>query len=213
MSYTIEYKGEVYKDTETGMSEPSYLLIQTIGDNNVYELNNRRRARSTYVTSYGWEYNIIADVCKYAGACEGGGLQPGNKYMKPEDYLKRYRTKIKNAPNISVFFAQGLKARFMLRTDLTKEHFGFEYLTKYAEYIHDEPDHYEPSVINKWCEIDLVNREEFLKFRDLWSIAKYPDCITLVRGFSFRISEPEVEVEEKEPEVPVKQLSLETFGD
>ena len=211
MSYTIEYKGEVYKDTQTGMSEPSYLLIQTIGDNNVYELGNRRRARSTYITSYGWNYNIIAQICKYAGACEGGGLQPGNKYMKPEDYLKRYRTKINNAPNINVLFSQGLKARFQLRT-LTKEHFGFEYLSKYAEYISDEPDRYEKDVINKWCEINLVSYEEFSKFRDLWSIAKYPDCITLVPGNCFYKVYDEVEEKEVEVEPVIKQLSLEIFG-
>jgi len=216
MSYTIEYKGEVYKDAQTGMSEPSYLLIQTIGDNNVYELNNRRRARSTYITGYGWNYNIIAQICKYAGACEGGGLQPMNKSMTPENYLKKYRNKIKNAPSINEFFLQGRTARFQLRNDLTKEHFGYEYYTKYAEYIHEEPSRYEePVVMNKWCEICLVSYEEFKKFRDLWSIAKYPDCVVLSNG-TFGIVEDEVNevVEEKEPlEIEVKQLSLETFGE
>jgi hypothetical protein len=212
MSYTIEYKGEVYKDSMTGMSEPSYLLIQTIGDNNVYEASNRRRARSTYITGYGWNYNIIADICKYAGSCEGGGLQPRNKYCTPEDYLKKYRNKIKNAPSINEFFMQGLKARFQLKS-LSKEDWGFDYYTKYAEYIREEPNRYEPSEVSKWCEVNLVNREEFNKFRDLWSIAKYSDCIVLVPGDGVQIPMDEVVVEEKESETPIKQLSLETFGD
>jgi hypothetical protein len=214
MSYTIEYKGEVYKDTQTGMSEPSYLLIITAGDNNVYEASNRRRARSTYIVAYGWTYNIIADICKYAGACEGGGLQPHNKYCTPEDYLKKYRNKIRLAPNINEFFLQGKKARFKIKNTLTPDDWGFDYYAKYAEYIREEPDHYEPEKIEKWCEVNLVNREEFQKFRDLWSIAKYHDSVVLLPGDGIRLREDEVIVEEKETESETpKQLSLETFGE
>lgn len=209
MSYEIEYKGEVYKDVSKDSSEPSFLLIITAGDNNVYEASNRRRARGTYIISYGWNYSIIQDVCRRAGSCEGGGLQPGNKWMKPEDYLKRYRTKIKNAPSINEFFTQCNMARFELVKN--PDDWQQKYFEEYKDYIHEENNHYHPEEKEKWCEIRITNHEEFKKFRDLWCIARFRDAICLVSSNPVSpLDFAEIEVEETEKPV-VKQSSLEGY--
>lgn len=178
MSYEIEYKGEVYKDVSEKSSEPSFLLVITAGDNNVYELGNRRRSRDTYIVAYGWNYSIVQEICKRAGSCEGGGLQPGNKYMSPEDYLKRYRNKIKNAPSINEFYKQCNLARFRLIDD--PEGWQLDYFEKYKEFIHKEPDHYHPEMMETWCEIRIKDAESFRMFRDLWCLAKYGRYVGIV---------------------------------
>lgn len=178
MSYGIEYSGEVYKVPRgiEDSGEDSYLLIITEGDNNVYEYSGKR-ARSTYIVEYGWNYNIIGTVCKRAGVCEGGGLQPGGKWMKPEAYLKKYRNKIKDAPLIDVFFKQGKRARFQL-TELTEDWQKKQY-EEYKEFVHEEIGHYSGEK-ELWAEVHLTDFEVFKKFTHLWSLAKYREGIVIL---------------------------------
>ena len=180
MSYTIEYSAEVYKvPAEWGRSsENSYILIITQGDNNVYEGDNRRRARETDIVSYGWEYSIIQKVCIRAGSCEGGSLVINGKSITPEGYIKRFRNKIQNAPLILEFYNQRKTARFRLNPDKDSS-YDNERLEKYKEYITEEENYYSKSK-ELWANILIDNRESWDKFRDLQSMAKYTDCIGLI---------------------------------
>jgi hypothetical protein len=180
MSYTIEYNAEVYKvpaEWESS-SENSYLLIITQGDNNVYEADNKRRARDTDIVAFGWAYSVIGKVCYRAAACEGGGLVINGKSITPEGYIKRFRDKIKSAPLIIDFFNQHKTARFKIDPD-PESTYDKERLEKYKDYITEESNYYDKDKKELWANVRIDSKEEFEKFRDLWAMAKYPECIGL----------------------------------
>jgi len=172
MSYTIEYGAEIYripKDPDSCCDELSYLWIVTEGDNNVYECDNHRRARDDYIIAYGWNYSIISKVCSRAGVCEGGGLQPGGKWMKPENYLHKYRVMIENAWPIEQFFAKHKTARIHLRA--ADSDYAKEQIEKYRAYIHPENNHYHPEEVETWAEVTIKDMDTLKIFLDLWGMA------------------------------------------
>jgi hypothetical protein len=122
-------------------------------------------------------YNIIQKVCDRAGACEGGGLQPGGKWISPEAYLKRYRNKIKDAPLITEFFKQNNLARFEIRVS-PDSNYEREIVEELKEYIHEEVGYYSKEK-ELWAEIRINDRESFNKFHKLWSLARFHDCINI----------------------------------
>ena len=173
MSYTIEYSAEVYKEPAEWKqsSENSYVVIVTQGDNNVYEADNSRRARETDIVAYGWNYSIIGTVCNRAGACEGGGLVINGKSITPEEYIKRYRTKIKNAPLITEFFKQGKIARFRITVD-PESRYDTERVAKYKEFIRKESNHYSPEEKELWVNNPITGQETWNVFKELWGLAR-----------------------------------------
>lgn len=173
MSYTIEYSAEVYKEPAEWeqSSENSYLLIITQGDNNVYEADNRRRARETDIVSYGWNYSVIQHICNRAGACEGGSLVINGKSITPEGYIKRYRDKIKNAPLIIEFFKQCKTARFRIVID-PESNYDKERAEKYKDYITEEQNYYHPEKKELWANVMIDSKESWKIFRDLWGLAQ-----------------------------------------
>jgi len=181
MSYTIEYSAEVYKvpaEWEQS-SEDSYLLIITQGDNNVYEADNKRRARDTDIVEFGWQYSIIGKVCTRAGACEGGSLVINGRNITPEGYIKRFRDKIKDAPLILDFFKQAKTARFKIDPD-PESSYDKERLETYKDYITAESNYYDNDKQELWANICIDCKDAWEKFRKLWVMAKYPGAIGLV---------------------------------
>ena len=108
MSYTIEYNRAIYKDDKEWNGEFNYYLFIRQGDNNCYELNGQRVKNWEFITC-GWAYNIIDEICKRAGSCEGGSLQRakgfrGSYCITPEEYIALYRKEIKKAKPIKELF-------------------------------------------------------------------------------------------------------------
>jgi len=103
MSYTIEYKRKVFKETEPGDWEPTFWAFVEQGDNNVYEAGSRRRrARDWELIARGWSYSVIGKICQRAGATEGGSLQyPGGHHTTPEEYIKSWRAALVKAKPFS----------------------------------------------------------------------------------------------------------------
>lgn len=126
MSYSIEYRRRVYYEEDGQSSERNYILLLEEGDNNVRDSDSGRRSRDWCFQAYGWNYSIIQDICKRAGYCEGGSLQPGGKWMSPENYLKRYRREIKNAKPFSEFIKEFHTREFVVTVLKGKERSDYE---------------------------------------------------------------------------------------
>lgn len=99
MSFSIEYNKVLYKLEHQG--EIYYLWLVRQGDSNVYDVSNLR-AKHWNVECFGTLGEIWKRIGKRAGSVEGGGLQRAvgwseTKRYTIEEYVKQYRSKIKNA--------------------------------------------------------------------------------------------------------------------
>ncbi len=170
MSYEIEYSGGLFrvpKEMET--SEDNFLLVITQGCNNVRE-STGRRARSTYLVSYGWEYSIIGEICKRAGSTEGGGLVLRNGSTTPENYLKMYRKRIKNANSIQDLISLNQTARIKVKPKLVD--WEEKVLDELKEFAKKEKDYYNNSDLT-FLEIPINSIENFKKVIRSWIVAEY----------------------------------------
>jgi len=192
MSYDIEYKRKVYVIEEKDGYTPNLLAVHLIGSNNVYDTCSNKRAREWQFYAYGWEYSIIQRVCKWAGYCEGGGLQPNGRSTTPENYLKSWRGTIKEAEPISNFFKEfGVKEGYIKISDFKNR---FEKLDKYTQKSIkrlqkekgfeevDKPDYYEiisnnnEEKINKIFTIQLTDIESirlWIRYRNICDSGLY----------------------------------------
>ena len=105
MSYSIEYNREIFFLEE---GEREYFLFIREGDNNVRDSITNLRAKSWYFVVKGDLADIWKIIGQRGGYCEGGGLQKAKGWndtlkMTIEDYIKLYRSKLKNAKPLEVF--------------------------------------------------------------------------------------------------------------
>lgn len=114
MSYTIEYNSTIFftinNDFFTLDKDPkTYYLFQRLGDNNVWNRQNNSRHKEWYFVQSSSEPELWKTIGIYAGSVEGGDLQRAvgwtdTKYFSIEEYVARYRTKIRNAKPLTTFF-------------------------------------------------------------------------------------------------------------
>jgi hypothetical protein len=99
MSYTIVYQIEAFTFPKAAEYDHDLLLIiWEAGANNCYDAGNQRRARSWQAQAIGMPYQVIREICEYAGECEGGGLTlSGRTQTTPEAFITRHRKAIKDA--------------------------------------------------------------------------------------------------------------------
>lgn len=93
MSYRIEYQWAVFlvAGGPLGLSEDRFIVAIQGGDNNVYEADSGRRARSWEACLVGTRTQVLRQAVYFAGACEGGGLKPHGRDCTPESYIRRIR--------------------------------------------------------------------------------------------------------------------------
>jgi hypothetical protein len=82
--------------------DDKFLVLQLGGDNNCFESGignvNGRRARHWSAMHFGPEYQVIGQVCNFAGDCEGGMTRfSGESHTSPESYIRKHRKAIANA--------------------------------------------------------------------------------------------------------------------
>lgn len=99
MSYRIEYAWRAFgiAPAVSGLAEPRYVIAVEGGDNNCTDHNSNRRARDWSVQFMGTEQEVMAHAIYYAGACEGGSLQPRNRGCTAEAYVARIRRLVTGA--------------------------------------------------------------------------------------------------------------------
>jgi len=100
VSYSIEYNSAIYVDASAG--NKTYYLFQRLGDNNVWEADNKSRMKEWYFMQSGSEGELWKYLGTIAGAVEGGDPQKAvgwtdTRYFTIEEYIARYRSKIRNA--------------------------------------------------------------------------------------------------------------------
>lgn len=107
VSYSIEYNSTIYVDTRAG--DKTYYLFQRIGDNNVWEADNKSRMKEWYFMQSGSEGELWKYLGSIAGSVEGGDPQKAvgwtdTRYFTIEEYIARYRSKIRNAKPLPTLF-------------------------------------------------------------------------------------------------------------
>lgn len=106
MSYTIEYNREIFFTEENNIKK--YFLFIRHGDNNVFEIDTNLRAKGWSFITKGNINEMWKTIGYYGGFCEGGGLQKAKGWRDTiaitiEDYIKIYRSKLKNAKPLKTF--------------------------------------------------------------------------------------------------------------
>ncbi len=99
MSYRIEYQWAAFLVTgaSLGLDEDRYIVAIECGDNNVYDTITNKRSRSWEACMVGTRTQVLRQAVYFAGACEGGGLQPRGRYCTPESYIRRIRRLLDDA--------------------------------------------------------------------------------------------------------------------
>jgi hypothetical protein len=187
MSYTIEYNRKIYKE-EDEKWEPNYTLLIKEGDNNVRDAKTNLRVSNWELKGYGWNYEIIQEICKRAGYCEGGDLQRAKGWntenITPEEYLALYRKAIKQAKPIEKMFEDFIVEVILYRkenfTDTEKETFKWEIqtidklITKYQNEWVRGHDYYSPEI--KTYRKEVKNLQEYHDFLEAPRWEHSPKC-------------------------------------
>ena len=106
MSYGIEYNRELFFLEKKGKKE--YFLFIREGDNNVFDAITNLRVKKWYFVEKGDLADIWKIIGQRGGYCEGGCLQRAKGWndtlqISIEDYIKLYRSKLKNAKPLEIF--------------------------------------------------------------------------------------------------------------
>lgn len=93
MSYRLEYQwGAFHVPADAlGLAADRFIVAIEGGDNNVRETKTGKRARSWNACMIGTAEQVLKQAVYYAGACEGGSLQPYGRCCSPEAYIRRIR--------------------------------------------------------------------------------------------------------------------------
>jgi hypothetical protein len=99
MSYRLEYQYCAFRidPADANIDPPRFVVAIEGGDNNCYSRVRRgsghreKRSRSWDVCMVGTARQVLKQAVHFAGACEGGSLQPHGKACSPEAYIGRIR--------------------------------------------------------------------------------------------------------------------------
>ena len=99
MSYRLEYQYCAFRidPVDANLGQPRFVVAIEGGDNNCYSQvwtgsgYRERRSRSWSVCMIGTAHQVLKQAVYFAGACEGGSLQPHGKACSPESYIGRIR--------------------------------------------------------------------------------------------------------------------------
>jgi len=98
MSYRLEYQWAAFHIPvrSLGFGADRYIVAIEGGDNNVRHARTGKRARSWDACMIGTAEQVLKQAVYFAGACEGGSLQPHGRCCTPEAYIRRIRRLINN---------------------------------------------------------------------------------------------------------------------
>lgn len=104
MSYRLEYRyaGLLIPGASLHDGVDRYAICIEGGDNNVWEHDNKRRARSWDCSLLGTREEVMEGACYFASSCEDGNLQPNGKNTTPEAYIARIEKLVDSARNIEI---------------------------------------------------------------------------------------------------------------
>jgi hypothetical protein len=107
MSYCIEYAKKVFYEVNS-KDEKIYFLFIRQGDNNVWDRDDKARAKDWNFVASGTIGELWKEIGGRSGSTEGGGLQKSTGWTSTErytieEYIKGYRSKVKNARPLSEF--------------------------------------------------------------------------------------------------------------
>ncbi len=93
MSYRLEYQWGAFHvpAKPLGLTADRFIVAIEGGDNNVCHSKTGKRARSWDACMIGTKEQVLKQAVSFAGACEGGGLQPYGRNCTPEAYIRRIR--------------------------------------------------------------------------------------------------------------------------
>lgn len=93
MSHRIEYQWAAFHlpAAPLGLDMDRYLIAIEGGDNRTFSGPRGKRARRWDACMVGNCHQVLRQAVKFAGACEGGGLQPHGRRCTPENYIRRIR--------------------------------------------------------------------------------------------------------------------------
>jgi hypothetical protein len=132
MSYEIEYSKKAYKATDKYGNEV-YVTYVTTCSNNVDP-----RTPRPFFFGAGQRWEIIKRACEFAGDCESGCWQPGNRRVSAESYIRRWRLVLKDAPPLEELLKPcGCAFRFTMKNEATRN-----YLNKDKAPTNPNPDRY-----------------------------------------------------------------------
>jgi|GEM_PF-5838849 len=99
MGYDLEKKKNVLIVEELpNCNEKNYFALHWLASNNV-----RPITYDPAFFGYGWKYQIIGQVCKYAADAESGMLKPNNEWINAETYIGQWRNAVDKAKPMSDF--------------------------------------------------------------------------------------------------------------
>lgn len=98
MSYEIIYQTKVMTERHESVDggETKFVYCIEAGSNNCYDSRNRR-SRSWQVIALGSFDEVLRQMVKMSGSCEGGMLKPGGRDATPEAFIKRVRSLLNKA--------------------------------------------------------------------------------------------------------------------
>lgn len=93
MSYRLEYQWGAFHvpANALGLTADRFIVAIEGGDNNVCHSKTGKRARSWEACMIGTKEQVLKQAVYFAGACEGGSLQPHGRHCTPEAYIRRIR--------------------------------------------------------------------------------------------------------------------------
>ena len=120
MSYSIDYQRKAYRYKDR-YGEECFVVLVERGDNNVWESNNRRRARHWRVTAHGARWDVYQRITEYCSCIAGGSLRLVN-VRRSGDYardimagIRKYDRALKAAVPLEMIFREhALRAETMV---------------------------------------------------------------------------------------------------
>ena len=140
MSYRIDYQRKAY-EYHDAYGDKAYVVLCEAGDNNVYEMNNQRRARHWAVLFNGAAYAVYQKIADYCGRVAGHSLElrghrcVGDYTKDITSAIRLYDRTIKEASPLGNLFKEySLVAEVRLMQEVPDSYARqklSDYLTKY----------------------------------------------------------------------------------
>jgi hypothetical protein len=168
----------------TSIGEPTYLVVQLGGDNNLRDSITNHRAKSWYPTAIGAEWEVIGRAADLSSDCSGGMMRfVGQSRTTPEAFIRGYRTALKNALSLQEARQLGLYFYGTLRRNKPKDEddernlkYWLENLSKVGKTPTEESQY---GVTYLVANFDLY---------DTASLAQWQSCRNGIARESFRVS-------------------------